>query len=197
MKRAHKTVTLPPDDSKVVLSFDGSYNRDCSALVGWCEIDGKPHGFVYAVWERPLDALADWVVPRGEVDLRIDEAMQRWHVLELCADKSKWVHEFTGWWERYGDVIVDLPHTPARAIEACRVMYGAVAENGITHDGSPVWDRHLSNAVVKETSDGAYIVKEGRNSPRKIDVAVAGNHGLVRWMWHASQTPIKPLAAWA
>ena len=33
--------------------------------------------------------------------------------------------------------------------------------------------RHLANAVVKETPDGAYITKDGRNSPRKIDLAVA------------------------
>ena len=29
------------------------------------------------------------------------------------------------------------------------------------------------NAVVKETPDGAYITKDGRDSPRKIDLAVA------------------------
>jgi phage terminase large subunit-like protein len=33
--------------------------------------------------------------------------------------------------------------------------------------------RHLQNAVTKETRDGAYITKDGRNSPRKIDVAIA------------------------
>jgi hypothetical protein len=51
---------------------------------------------------------------------------------------------------------------------------------------------------VKETRDGAYITKDGRNSPRKIDVAVAavvaheravelaGGSGELIWDWRKS-----------
>jgi hypothetical protein len=33
--------------------------------------------------------------------------------------------------------------------------------------------RHIANAVVKETTEGAYITKGHRGSSRKIDLAIA------------------------
>jgi phage terminase large subunit-like protein len=56
---------------------------------------------------------------------------------------------------------------------ACSRFYSAVKTGDIAHDGNPVLARHLANAVLKETKDGAYITKDGRNSPRKIDVGLA------------------------
>jgi phage terminase large subunit-like protein len=40
--------------------------------------------------------------------------------------------------------------------------------------------RHLSNAIVKTDNLGPRIVKESRNSPRKIDAAVAAIIALDR-----------------
>ncbi len=57
--------------------------------------------------------------------------------------------------------------------EACSKAYTAIVNKELTHDGNPVLARHLGNAVVKETPEGAYITKDGRSSPRKIDAAVA------------------------
>jgi phage terminase large subunit-like protein len=48
-----------------------------------------------------------------------------------------------------------------------------VVENKLKHDGNPVLARHLSNAAVKIDNLGPRIVKENRNSNRKIDAAVA------------------------
>lgn len=61
----------------------------------------------------------------------------------------------------------------AKMSEACSKLYTTVVQQQITHDGDPRLARHLANAVVKETPDGAYITKDGRSSPRKIDLAVA------------------------
>jgi len=57
--------------------------------------------------------------------------------------------------------------------DACSRFYTAVVNKLVSHDGDPRLSRHLENSVVKETTDGAYITKDGRNSPRKIDLAVA------------------------
>jgi phage terminase large subunit-like protein len=43
----------------------------------------------------------------------------------------------------------------------------------VEHDGDPLLERHLNNAVIKVDRLGPRIVKEHRGSPRKIDAAVA------------------------
>ena len=73
-----------------------------------------------------------------------------------------------------GVPIVEYPSTSARRmVPACAKFYDAVMEKRIVHDGDPVLARHLSNAVTKIDNLGIRIVKDQRNSPRKIDAAVA------------------------
>ncbi len=161
----------PPPGTPCVLGFDGSYNNDSTGLVG-CTLDG--YEWVVGVWERP-SARAEWVVPRGEVDMAVDRAMKRWRVRELACDPPGWHEMIEQWSERYGDDVVTLFPTNKRAFmaEACSKFYSAVVSGRLTHDGNPDLARHLANAVVKETPDGAYITKPGRDSPKKIDLAVA------------------------
>lgn len=170
----------PEDGTEVVLGFDGSYNRDCTALYGWDVSDDTPHGFVVALWENEsLDP--HWKVPRHEVQKELHEAMGRWQVRELVCDPWRWESEIEGWHETYGDVVIEFPTNSAKRMsQACSLFYGAVVQDELTHDGDPRMTRHLNNAVVKETRDGAYITKDGRNSPRKIDLAVAGIIGFSR-----------------
>lgn len=170
--RACQVDAEPPEDgSDVVLGFDGSYNRDSTGLVG-CTPDG--HVFMVGVWERPARAAKDWTVPRHEVHKAVDDAMRSWNVLELACDPNGWHSELAEWEERYGSppVVVYEPK-PSNMDPACSRFHSAVLTKTLTHDGDPVLARHLANAVLKETRDGAYITKDGRNSPRKIDVAVA------------------------
>lgn len=76
--------------------------------------------------------------------------------------------------ENAGLPIVEWPSTsPRRMVPACAKFYDAVVEQRIQHDSDPTLARHLENAVTKIDSLGPRIVKEKRNSPRKIDAAVA------------------------
>lgn len=163
----------PPDKTPIVVGFDGSYNNDATALVG-CTLDEKPHLFVIGLWERPNEAGPEWIVPRGQVDRRLEEACKRWQVRMITIDRNRWERDAETWGERYGsELIEDVPQTPARMVPACAGFYTSVMQQQLTHDGSADLARHLGNAVVKETFDGAYITKDGRNSPRKIDLAIA------------------------
>lgn len=177
----------------VVLGFDGSYNRDATGLMA-CALDG--HLEVLGVWERPDNALHDWVVPRSEVDAWVDRAFKRFKVVEMACDPHRWTDVIERWMERYGEAVVEFPtNTPRRMAPACSRFYGAVVNGeGLTHDGNPVLSRHLHNAVVKETRDGAYITKEHRDSPRKIDLAVAAVMAYDRAMWHSGNRPKKAVA---
>jgi phage terminase large subunit-like protein len=171
----------PEDREPIVLGFDGSYDNDSTGLVG-CTLDG--HLFVIDVWEKP-ERERDWIVPRDEVDWAVDAAMQRWQVLELCPDPNGWHGEVAKWEHRYGDVVVRWrPEAIGMVSAACSEFYSAVLNQTLSHDGDLRLQRHLSNATVKETPEGAYIRKEGRRSPRKIDLAYAAVIAYARAMWH-------------
>jgi phage terminase large subunit-like protein len=58
-------------------------------------------------------------------------------------------------------------------VPACAKFYDAVVGQRIMQDGDPVLARHLENAVTKVDALGPRIVKDKRDSPRKIDAAVA------------------------
>lgn len=164
----------PKDGTEIALAFDGSYNNDSTALVG-CTRDG--HLFVAGVWERPEDEddAAIWVVPRKEVKRAVDDAMQRWDVRGFVVDPPGWYEEVDEWGRIYGDVMtLVFPTNETRMMaEACREFYSDVVNAGLSHDGNEALIRHMRNAFVKESRDGAYITKEERDSPNKIDLAVA------------------------
>ncbi len=171
-----------PEGASVVLGFDGSYNRDSTALVG-CLQGEKPHLFVAGAWERPEQAPSDWVVPREEVHTAVARAMQRWKVLELACDPPGWHADIEEWAASYGAVVVKYETNRRAFMAAARSRFhSAVATGALSHDGDPRLARHLLNAVVKETTDGRYVTKDGPNSPRKIDLAVAAIVALDRAM---------------
>ncbi len=165
------------DGERVVLGFDGSY-------VG-CTVGETPHVFVVDAWEKP-EGSKEWTVPREAVKARVQEAMQRWKVLELACDPPGWHTEIEEWSDTYRDTVTVEFATNRRAFmaAACSRFYTAATSGGLTHDGDARLARHLANARLKETVDGAYITKDGRNSPRKIDIAVASVIAFERAAFH-------------
>jgi phage terminase large subunit-like protein len=160
----------PVEGTSIVMAFDGSYRHDSTGIVGET-LDG--HQFVIGVWES--EGQPDgWTVPRDEVDAAVANAMARYKVRRFACDPPGWHREIADWSQRYGeDVVVEFPTaTRSRMVSACGAYYEAVMAGEVTHADDPVLTRHLGNAVLKETPEGAHITKDGPNSPRKIDLAV-------------------------
>ena len=61
----------------------------------------------------------------------------------------------------------------ARMAPACTTFYSAVVDGQLTHDGDPRMARHVANTVVKSSPQGDFITKADKDSPAKIDLAVA------------------------
>ena len=159
----------PPSGARVWLGFDGSWSKDSTALVGVTE---DQHVFVVGCWENP--GKPGWRVPRARVNDAVAEAFATWKVVELLADPPYWESEIAEWTATWPGRVVEFPtFSRARMAPACAAFYSAVMERALSHDGDPRLARHVGNAVVKTTQYGDCIEKADKDSPAKIDLAVA------------------------
>jgi phage terminase large subunit-like protein len=158
-----------PEGADVVLGFDGSFSGDCTALVA-CTPEGRLQ--VVELWERPQDAAPGWRVDPSEVETAVLSACQRWRVLEIAADPYRWQRDMAAWADA-GLPVVEYPQSNTRMIPATARFYDAVMDGLVEHDGDPRLARHVGNCVTKLTPAGPKVQKDHKDSPRKIDLAVA------------------------
>ena len=183
-----------PDGAQVVLGFDGSYSGDSTALIG-ATVEEHPHLFTLGLWEHP-GGNAAWQVDHDEVEATVHEAFRRFRVMEMSADPPYWQQQLARWVELYGEDRVLAFNTAVRKrmAAACSSFYQGATAAGMTHDGHPGLARHIGNAVLKETANGAYITKEAKSSPKKIDAAIAAVIAYNRAVWHHQNPKIEPRA---
>lgn len=163
----------PEIGTRVVLGFDGSFSGDSTALVGATVGEEHPYVFVCGVWENP--GKDGWRVPRDAVHAAVANAFHRYKVEAMYVDPPYWQREIEEWEALYGsDKILELPTgSAARIAPLCTTFYSGVMEHHLSHDGDQRLARHLNNCITKATMHGDVITKPDRNSPAKIDLAVA------------------------
>jgi phage terminase large subunit-like protein len=172
-KCAHTFEFLPPSKG-VVLGFDGSRNGDSTALVA-VTVEECPKVLVLGLWEKPLDkdASVDWHVPREDVKQAIREACHKWDVREVAADEYIWITELEELADE-GIPVVTYPQTMTRMGPATQRFYElVVTRQSLWHNGNPALARHIGNAQLRTDARGQMLQKDSKNSPRKIDAAVA------------------------
>jgi phage terminase large subunit-like protein len=165
---------LDLNDKDYVIGFDGSFSGDSTVLVG-ATLEDEPQVFMIKAWEKDLSIHDDtWRVDILEVENTIrDFVRDNPRVKEIVCDPYRWQRSMEVLAEE-GYPIVEYPSTNARRmVPACAKFFDAVVDKRLKHDGNPLLARHLSNAVVKVDNLGPRIVKENRNSSRRIDAAVA------------------------
>lgn len=168
-REVEKEISL---DTEVILGFDGSFSGDASVIVG-VTVEENPHVFLVDAWEKQPTDREDWRVDIAEVEATIIETCKKYKVKEIACDPFRWQRSMEAL-QNMGLPIVEWPSTSAaRMIPACAKFYDAVVSEKLTHDGSGLLTRHISNAVVKTDRLGPRIVKEHRSSQRRIDGAVA------------------------
>jgi len=176
--------TISPDD-EIILGFDGSFSGDASVVVAATipkdEDDPVKINLVQA-WEKDPTIHDDqWRVNIAEVEqVILDYCSQHPNVREVACDPFRWQRSMEVLQDK-GVPIVEYPSTSARRmVPATAKFTDAVLENRIVHDGDGLLARHIDNAVTKIDHHGARIVKDQKNSPRKIDGAVAAVIALDR-----------------
>ena len=162
-------------DAEYILGFDGSFSGDTTVIVG-CTIptEDKPaHIFLVKAWEKPVEADDSWRVDIQDAEFEIAKFCAAYKVREVACDPFRWQRSMEVLQDQ-GIPIVEYPSTSARRmVQSCARFYDAVTEGRLSHDGDPLVARHFTNAVIKIDNLGPRIVKENRNSNRRIDAAVA------------------------
>ena len=176
------------DGERVVLGFDGSEKRDETWLVA-CSLDGfvEPLGR----WYRPAGADAEWRIPRPLVHAAVSEAFSRFKVLELAADPPGWYSELDEWAELYGERVVEFEtRMPSKMAPACERAEAGLKDSEFTYGGplASVLAGHFGNCVAYQTPYGVAVTKDFKDSPRKIDGAIASIIAFDRAMWHQQNT---------
>jgi phage terminase large subunit-like protein len=164
------------EETELIIGFDGSFSGDTTVLIG-CTIEKDetpPHLFLIKAWEKQPTDDNDWRVNITEVeDTIIDFCQKHPRVREIACDPYRWQRSMAIL-EEMGLPIIEFPSTSAaRMVKATATFFDAVMDSKLTHSGDPLLARHLDNAVLKIDSIGPRIVKENRNSNRRIDAAVA------------------------
>ena len=134
------------------------------------------HQFFVGVWEKPEGELGDgWQVPVGEVDALVAQTFKKYNVIRMYCDPPYWQDSIDKWSAEFGEkVVVQWWTNRSRAVVAALNRYHTAVSTGqMTHDGNEIVTRHIHNAKVKMTRDGAQIRKDRPQSPNKIDLTMA------------------------
>jgi hypothetical protein len=186
VETAARTDLVQPRDSLIALGFDGSFTDDATALVG-CDIR-TGHLFVIKAWEKPDGPEAkDWEVPREDVDGTVDWAFAEYDVCAFFADVHPFESYVDAWAERHRDGLTvkagpkhavgfDMRNRQRDFTLGAEALKAALAEGTVTLGANEprfleAAKRHLCNARKRPNQYGESFGKDGRESPRKIDIA--------------------------
>lgn len=172
-------------DQFVTLGFDGARTRDTTALVA----TDIRSGYQWPVdcWRRPahVDEFDDWEVDPAEVDAAVCDCFAELDVWRLYGDPPHWGEWLDTWAGKFGSTrVVKWWTTRQRQMgHALREYRQAMADETIGFADDELFFDHLGNAVKRvtnlavggDTDERLWLIEKDRpDSPRKIDLAMAG-----------------------
>jgi phage terminase large subunit-like protein len=169
---------IPGED--VILSFDGAFSNDSTAIIAWYLGGEKPHLKIVGLWELPeMDPDPLWSVPIAEVEKTLVDTYRdpNISVREVVFDPARWSRTFM-LLDEEGMPVVSYPNSAERMVPATQKFYEAIMNQSFTHDGDERLSRHIANCVTKTSSRGIMVAKA--TNKRKIDSAVAAIFGYDR-----------------
>lgn len=182
--RALKAERTVRGGSLITLGFDGSVNRDHTALVATEVATG--YQWTAGYWEPRELRNGEMRVPVEEVKAAVEAVFERWDVWRFYADPFRWKEEIALWSGRYNrpgrDVVVEFNTTsPRRMAPALHAYRTAIRAGDLSHDGDRRAEECIRNAhkIVQHFTDDEgepmwMIGKERPDSPLKIDWTIAG-----------------------
>jgi hypothetical protein len=178
--------TRPWNGDEITLGFDGSSTNDATALIA-CRVRDR-YLFPLLIEETPDGPEAKtYVVDRVKVDAAVARAFKRYKVVGFYADPPLWQDYVDAWAKTYESQLVvksSAKHAIAwwtkrdsQMATALERLHTAIVTGEMSHDDETrlgkVMTRHFHNARKWVRSGGTVIGKQAKNSPKKIDAAVA------------------------
>lgn len=182
-----------------VLFLDGSYSGDSTGLV-FCTLDGFLD--VIAAWEKPHGE-NEWRVDIGAVELAIVEACKLYDVVEVPCDPYRWQRTMQVLQGQGLPIVEYQTAHPSRMVPAWAKFRDAVTQHHaerlgedepteaprlLSHSGDPRLTRHIYNLKIKTDQSGPRPVKEHKDSPRRVDLAICAVGAFDR-ATHLAGTP--------
>lgn len=173
-----------PDGAEVIVSLDGSFSDDTTALVIGT-VGTEPHFDLLGVW-APTGGER---VPISDVEDAIREAGKRYRIRELVGDPFRWARTLQILADE-GVNVVEFPWSPSRITAATSDLYSAAINGRMSHTGHPTLAAHVNAAVIREDARGIRLDKTSRKATaRKIDAAAALLMCHSRAVWAATNKP--------
>ncbi len=173
-----------PDGELITVGIDGARYVDALAIIA---TDVKT-GFQWplGIWQRPEGANDGYEHPMDEVDAVMTDAYNRYRVWRIYIDPGSQYANISNlvdmWMGRWGEkrVFSWLMSRPKITAYMIREYVSAVMTGDLTHDGDPLFAKHVANArrkmITAYDEDGRkmYVLsKDAPGSPNKIDSAAA------------------------
>lgn len=189
---------------EITLGFDGSLSSDATALVA-CRVRDR-YLFPLHIQEQPDGPEADgWEVDQDAVDAAVAQAFKKFKVVGFYADPPYWQDWVRHWAKEFGEGLVikasaknEIAWYTKRDVqmaEALELLSTAIASGTMSHDDDTklgrTMTRHFLNARRWSRRGGTVIGKEKKNSPRKIDAAVAATLAFQACADYETKKPAK------
>lgn len=189
---------------EITLGFDGSLSSDATALVA-CRVRDR-YLFPLHIQEQPDGPEADgWEVDQDAVDAAVAQAFKKYKVVGFYADPPYWQDWVRNWAKDFGEGLVvkasaknEIAWYTKRDVqmaEALELLSTAIASGTMSHDDDSklgrTMTRHFLNARRWSRRGGTVIGKEKKNSPRKIDAAVAATLAFQACADYEAKKPAK------
>lgn len=178
--------TRPWAGDIITLGFDGALTNDATALVA-CRVSDL-HLFPILIEEIPDGPEAkEWEVDREAFDAAVKRTFERYQVVGFYGDPPHWQDYVDAWDRKHGDDLAVKASSKSaigwwtkrtvQMAEALERLETAILVGDVSFDDESPFGRqmmrHFQNARRWERPGGAVIGKEGKNSKKKIDSAVA------------------------
>ena len=167
---------IVPEGTPVAVGFDGSDNDDWTAIV-CTTIDGYSFIPQYGADKRPTwwnPAMWGGEIPRGEVNVAMDDIFRKYKVRRVYADPHDWESEIDAWIVNYGeDVVVPWPTYRIIPMYSALVRFKNDLKTGrSTHDPDPMAKAHALRARKSSKPQDRFILVKPHQH-QKIDILMS------------------------